>query len=50
VIGTGGASLKKSAGHGTLIYAMRVDETLPRQKKGYSRGQNKEEHAEEITT
>jgi hypothetical protein len=28
VIGTGGANLKKSAGHGTLIYAMRVDEKL----------------------
>ncbi len=32
VIGTGGANLKKSAGHGTLIYAMRVDEKLTRQQ------------------
>lgn len=32
VIGTGGANLKKSAGHGTLIYAMRVDEKLTRQR------------------
>ena len=28
VIGTGGADLKKSAGHGKLVYAMRVDEKL----------------------
>jgi len=32
VIGTGGANLKKSSGHGTLIYAMRVDEKLTRQQ------------------
>ena|ERR1051325_10459460 len=32
VIGTGGANLKKSAGHGKLIYAMRVDEKLTRQE------------------
>lgn len=31
VIGTGGAS-KRSAGHGKLVYAMRVDEKLPRGK------------------
>jgi hypothetical protein len=29
VAGTGGADLKKSAGHGKLIYAMRVDEVVP---------------------
>ena len=32
VIGTGGANKKKSSGHGTLIYAMRVDEKLTRQE------------------
>jgi hypothetical protein len=29
VVGTGGADLKKSAGHGKVVYAMRVDEKLP---------------------
>ena len=29
VVGTGGSDTKKSAGHGKLIYAMRVDEKLP---------------------
>jgi hypothetical protein len=29
IVGTGGADLDKSAGHGKLIYAMRVDEKLP---------------------
>jgi hypothetical protein len=29
ILGTGGADLKHSAGHGRLIYAMRVDEKLP---------------------
>lgn len=29
VVGTGGANLKTSAGHGKLIYAMRVDEKIP---------------------
>jgi hypothetical protein len=29
IAGTGGADLKKSAGHGKLIYAMRVDEVVP---------------------
>jgi hypothetical protein len=29
IAGTGGADLRKSAGHGTLIYAMRVDEIVP---------------------
>lgn len=29
IAGTGGADLKKSAGHGKLIYAMRVDEIVP---------------------
>lgn len=32
VIGTGGANLKKSTGHGTLIYAMRVDKRMTRQQ------------------
>src|SRR3990170_4893887 len=32
VIVTGGANLKRSAGHGTLIYAMRVDRRLTRQQ------------------
>ena len=30
IIGTGGANLNRSAGHGKLIYAMRVDEKLTR--------------------
>jgi hypothetical protein len=29
IAGTGGADLSKSAGHGKLIYAMRVDEKIP---------------------
>lgn len=29
IAGTGGANLHKSAGHGKLIYAMRVDEIIP---------------------
>lgn len=29
IAGTGGADLRKSAGHGKLIYAMRVDEKIP---------------------
>lgn len=29
IAGTGGADLRKSAGHGKLIYAMRVDEIIP---------------------
>ena len=29
IVGTGGADLRKSAGHGKLIYAMRVDEKIP---------------------
>jgi len=29
IIGTGGKNKEKSAGHGTIIYIMRVDETLP---------------------
>jgi hypothetical protein len=31
VVGTGGADLRKSAGHGKLVYAMRVDEKLTRE-------------------
>ena len=31
IAGTGGADLSKSAGHGKLIYAMRVDENDPAQ-------------------
>ena len=31
IIGTGGANRKRSTGHGTLVYAMRVDEKLTRQ-------------------
>ena len=40
VIGTGGANKKKSAGHGKLIYAMRVDEKPTREKyyNHFSRG------------
>ncbi len=44
VVGTGGANLKKSAGHGRIIYAMRVGEKLPiteyRQDKRF-RGRDK---------
>ena len=29
IAGTGGADLSKSAGHGKLIYAMRVDDKIP---------------------
>ncbi len=29
IVGTGGANLKKSAGHGNLIYAMKVDDKIP---------------------
>lgn len=29
IAGTGGADLKRSAGHGKLVYAMRVDEVVP---------------------
>ncbi len=29
IAGTGGADLRKSAGHGKLIYAMKVDEIIP---------------------
>jgi hypothetical protein len=29
IAGTGGADLRKSAGHGKLVYAMRVDELVP---------------------
>jgi hypothetical protein len=32
IVGTGGANPKRSAGHGKLVYAMRVDEKLTRQK------------------
>lgn len=32
IVGTGGANLKKSAGHGTLIYAMKVEEKLTLQQ------------------
>lgn len=32
VIGTGGADLRKSAGHGKLVYAMRVEEKLTRER------------------
>jgi Nucleotide modification associated domain 2 len=32
IVGTGGANPKKSTGHGTLVYAMRVDEKLTRQQ------------------
>ena len=31
VIGIGGANLRKSAGHGKLVYAMQVDEKLTRE-------------------
>jgi len=32
VLGTGGADLRRSAGHGKLVYAMRVDEKLTREE------------------
>jgi hypothetical protein len=32
IVGTGGANLRKSAGHGKLVYAMRVDEKLKREE------------------
>ena len=32
IVGTGGADLRKSTGHGTLVYAMRVDEKLSREQ------------------
>jgi hypothetical protein len=32
IVGTGGADPRKSAGHGKLVYAMRVDEKLTREK------------------
>lgn len=32
VVGTGGANRRKSAGHGKLVYAMRVDEKLTRRE------------------
>jgi hypothetical protein len=32
VVGTGGADKKKSAGHGKLVYAMRVDKKLTREQ------------------
>jgi len=32
VIGTGGANLRKSAGHGKLVFAMQVDEKLTREE------------------
>ncbi len=32
VVGTGGANLRKSAGHGKLIYAMRVDKKFTREQ------------------
>jgi hypothetical protein len=32
IIGTGGANLRKSAGHGKLVYAMRVDEKPTREE------------------
>ena len=31
VVGTGGVNLRKSAGHGKLVYAMKVDEKLTRE-------------------
>jgi hypothetical protein len=30
IVGTGGANARRSAGHGKIVYAMRVDETLTR--------------------
>jgi hypothetical protein len=32
IVGTGGADTRKSAGHGKIVYAMRVDKKLPREK------------------
>ena len=32
IVGTGGANLRRSAGHGKLVYAMRVDKKLTREK------------------
>ncbi len=32
IVGTGGTNTRKSAGHGKLVYAMRVDEKLPREE------------------
>ena len=32
IVGTGGANRKRSAGHGRLVYAMRVDEKLSRRE------------------
>ena len=32
IVGTGGANLKRSTGHGTFVYAMRVDEKLTRKQ------------------
>ncbi|NQT03441.1 MAG: hypothetical protein HQ580_15550 [Planctomycetes bacterium] len=32
IVGTGGADKRKSSGHGTLIYAMRVEESLTLEK------------------
>jgi hypothetical protein len=29
VVGTGGANLRKSSGHGTIVYAMKVTDKLP---------------------
>ena len=37
VVGTGGANRKRSSGHGTIVYAMRVDEKLTRQKYFHQR-------------
>jgi hypothetical protein len=56
IIGTGGANLKRSAGHGKLVYAMRVDEKLTRseyftdsqfeQKKPVKTGNYKQRHGD----
>jgi hypothetical protein len=32
IVGTGGANSRRSAGHGKLVYAMRVDKKLTRQR------------------
>src|SRR2546427_7071846 len=37
VAGTGGADQMRSTGHGKLVYAMRVDEKLPREKYWHDR-------------
>lgn len=37
VVGTGGANRDKSAGHGKIVYAMRVDEVLSRGEYYYDR-------------